>query len=424
MSPPASGPRVSRLPNGVAVLSWPIAHVSTAAVGVFADVGARHETAEQNGLAHFLEHMVFKGAGIRDARAIAESIEDAGGQLNAWTSRDTTAFHARVLATEVPRALDLVADLILEPHFTPEDIARERGVVESEIAEARDVPDDVVWDLAQAAAWPDQPLGRPILGTEAHLEAFDAGALRGWLDTHYRGPSLVVAAAGKVDHEALEAQAAQRFGALPNAAGPEPEACRWAGGTLHERRRIDQAQIVLAFEGPGLRAPDYLAAQLFASLAGGGMSSRLFQELREERGLAYSVSASHGPYAETGLFAVHAATSPADADRAIGLARQVLRTCAEQATPVELARAKAQLKAGSLMALEDAGGLMMWAAQRWLSHGVLLSLDDLVADIDAVTLDQVRAAGSRMLAGREATASVGPKRPAAAGRSTRGKLAA
>jgi predicted Zn-dependent peptidase len=404
---------VTRLANGMAVLSWPIAHVSTAAVGLYADVGARHEDAAGNGLAHFLEHMVFKGAGVRDARAIAESIEDAGGQLNAWTSRDTTAFHARVLANEVARATDLIADLVLEPHFTDADIARERGVVASEIAEARDVPDDCVWDLAQATAWPGQPLGRPILGTEAGLERFDAAALRGWLGTHYRGPSLVLAAAGHVDHAALVAQAEARFGHLPADAGPAPTGGAWVGGAAHERRRIDQTQVVLAWEGPGVRGAGYLATQLFASLAGGGMSSRLFQELREERGLAYSVSASHGPYAETGLFAVHAATAPGDADRAVALARDVLRACAEGATPVELARAKAQLKAGSLMALEDAGGLASWAAQRWLSHGALLSMEALVADIDAVTLEDVRAAGAAMLGGQGVTAAVGPRKLAA-----------
>lgn len=406
-------PRTSTLANGLTVLSLDLPAAVSASVGLFVDVGARHERAADNGLAHFLEHMVFKGSRARSARGIAEAIEDVGGSLNAWTARDITAFHARVLAADLPLAVELLGDLLLNPRFDPQDVEREREVVLSELAEARDTPDDQVWDHAQALAFPDQPMGRPILGTETTLAAMDRSALTGWLGDHYRGDSAVLAAAGAVDHDALVALAERWFAALPPGTAGDAMPAVWAGGALHERRRIEATQTVLAFAGPGLHAPDYYAAQLFATAMGGGMSSRLFQELREERGLAYSISASHNPYAETGLFAVSLATQPRQANAALDLTRALLADGATGLTPDELARAKAQLKASMLMAMEDAGGMMSWLGQRWLSHRRFVDVPDLVLAIDGVSLDAVRAAGAALLAGAPAQASVGPVKVAA-----------
>lgn len=404
-------PQVSTLPNGLTVLSLAMPATVSASVGLFVDVGARHESAERNGLAHFLEHMVFKGTRSRSARAIAEAIEDVGGQLNAWTARDTTAFHARVLAADLPLAVELLADLLLDSRFDAEDIEREREVVLSELAEARDTPDDLVWDLCQGLAFPEQPLGRPILGTEQTLESMDQSALQGWLDDHYRGDSAVLAAAGAVDHARVVALAERFFGTLGVGRARPHAPARWSGGTLHDRRKVEATQMVLGFEGPGLHDPGYFATQLFATALGGGMSSRLFQELREERGLAYSVSASHLGYHETGVFAVSLATQPKQAHGALALAREVLRAGAEGLTQEELQRAKAQLKASMLMAMEDAGGLMSWMGQRWLTHRRFLDVPELVRSIDAVQLEAVRTAGAALLAGTPAQASIGPKAP-------------
>ncbi|QMW22633.1 M16 family metallopeptidase [Sandaracinobacteroides saxicola] len=403
-------PAVSTLGNGFTVATLTVPGVSTAAVGLYVDVGARHEAAADNGLAHFLEHMVFKGTRTRSARAIAEAIEDAGGSLNAWTARDVTAFHARTLASDVELGVELIADLVRNPRFDADDIEREREVVLSELGEARDTPDDLVWDVAQALAFPDQPLGRAILGDEGTLAAMDAAGLNRWLATHYRGAGSVLAAAGAVDHAALVRQAEGLFGDLAAEAGPVAEAGVWRGGSEHVKKRSEQAHIVLGFAGPGIHDPGYFATQLFATAAGGGMSSRLFQELREERGLAYSIGASHSPYAETGLFSVSMATQPRDAAQALDLSRATLAATAATLSPAELARAKAQLKASLLFAMEDMGGLSSWLGQRWLSHRAFIDVPALTATIDAVPLEAVRAAGAALLAGAQVEARVGPKR--------------
>jgi predicted Zn-dependent peptidase len=402
-------PRLTRLANGVTVASLAMPGLETAAVALSADVGARHEGTEEHGLAHLFEHMVFKGTERRSARAIAEEIEDVGGALNAWTSRDHTCFHARVLADDLPLGLDLIADLLLGARFDAEDLAKEREVVLSEIGEALDTPDDLVFDHVQAAAYPDQPLGRPILGTPESLAALDIAALRRWRDRHYRGPGLVLTAAGKVDHEALVAQAQALLGSLPGNRGSAHTPARWQGGRLADGRRSEQTHVVLGFEGPHPLDPAYHAAQLFACALGGGMSSRLFQELREERGLAYSVSAGHSPHADTGLFSLYCAARPRDAAAALDLARTVATQTAATLSPAELARARAQLKAGLLMGLEGCAGQADWLGRCLLVHGRLVPPAEAIAALEAVTVEQARAAGAAMLATAPALAAVGTR---------------
>lgn len=409
MTIPTPEPRVTRLPNGFTVASFAMPGLETAAVSIDADVGARHEGDAENGLAHLFEHMVFKGTTRRSARAIAEEIEDAGGSLNAWTSRDSTSFHARVLGETLPLAVDLIADMLFDPRLDPHDVEKEREVVLSEIGEALDTPDDLVFDHCQAVAFPGQSLGRAILGTPDSLAALDRAALVRWRDTHYRGPALVLSAAGQVDHDALVAQAEQLFGALPaDRSAPAPRAS-WGGGTRADRQKGEQLHLALGFEGADLHAPAYFAAQCFAMALGGGMSSRLFQELREERGLAYSVSASHSPHADTGLLSLYFAARPRDAAGALDLARQVARQTAETLEQVELDRARAQMKAGMLMGLESASGRAEWLGRSLLVHGRVIPAAELVAALNAVTVESARAAGAAMLATAPALAAVGPK---------------
>jgi predicted Zn-dependent peptidase len=402
-------PRLTRLGNGVTVASLDMPGLETAAVALNADVGARHETEAENGLAHLFEHMVFKGTGRRTARQIAEQIEDVGGALNAWTSRDHTCFHARVLADDLPLGVDIITDLLLDPRFAREDLEKEREVVLSEIGEALDTPDDLVFDHLQAAAYPGQALGRSILGTPASLEGLTESSLAHWRDSHYRGASLVLTAAGKVDHDTLVAQADALLGHLPTAREARHEPARWVGGLLADGRRGEQTHIVLGFEGPHPLAPDYHAAQIFAFALGGGMSSRLFQELREERGLAYSVSASHSPHADTGILSLYCAARPRDAAAALDLARTVALQTAATLSPAEFARARAQLKAGLLMGLEGCAGQADWLGRALLVHGRIVSPAEAIATLEAVTLEQARAAGAAMLATPPALAAVGPR---------------
>jgi predicted Zn-dependent peptidase len=399
--------RLHRLGNGLTVAIEPMDGVETLAVGLYADVGARSEPEGLSGLAHMVEHMVFKGAGARDARALAEAAEDAGGSLNAWTARDQTVFHARMLAEDLALGVDLIADLVRAPHLDADELERERGVVLAELGEARDTPDDIIFDQLQAAAFGTQPLALPVLGDEAGIAAIDVAALRDWIATRYRPDGLILAAAGKIDEDALLRLAEARFGDMaPGVALPALPA-RFVGGASHDRRRFDQTHIAFAHPGTSIHDDAFHALGLFASAAGGGASSRLFQELREKRGLAYSIYAWTHSYADTGLLGVYCATAKADAAEAYRLAGDVLRDTADAMDERELARARAQAKAGLLMGLESVASRCDHLARQVQVHGRIVPPVETVAALDAVTLDQARAAGAAAIAGGLATATIG-----------------
>jgi predicted Zn-dependent peptidase len=399
--------RLHRLANGLTVAVEPMPHVETAAVGLYADVGSRSEADGSTGLAHMVEHMVFKGAGARDARQLAEAIEDVGGQINAWTARDQTVFHARILPDDLGLAVDLIADLVRAPVLDGQELEREKQVVLAELGEARDTPDDIVFDHLAAAAYPGQPYGRAVLGTEATIAAIDVAALQGWLRDQYRPSGLVLAAAGAVDEDALLRLAEARFGDLAPGAQPPPAPATFASGKAVDARRFDQVHIAFAHPGVDQRHPDFHALSLFASVAGGGMSSRLFQEVREARGLAYSVYAWAQAAADTGQLGVYLAASKADAPRAYALARDVLARCAQTLDDAELARAKSQARAGLLMGLEGVQARCDHLARSIQVHGRVVPPAETVAEIDAVDVAQARRVGAAALGGGLATASVG-----------------
>ncbi|OSZ71845.1 peptidase M16 [Sphingomonas sp. IBVSS1] len=406
-------PNVSILDNGLRVASWAMPGLETAAVALITDAGSRHERAEHNGLAHLFEHMVFKGTHRRSARAIAEEMEDVGGQLNAWTSRDSTMFHARILGRDLPLAVDLIADLVTGARFDADDMAREKEVVLQELGEARDTPDDIVFDHLQLAAFPGQGLGRSILGDEESLARIGRDDLVDWQASHYAPQRLTLVATGKVDHATLCQLAATAFpSAATSAAVAATESAVFAATTHHDSRRIEQAQLTAGWAAPSHHDPAQDAALLFTLAAGGGMSSRLFQQVREERGLAYTVSASLQPYADAGLMSVHAATDPKQAAAARDLITEVLHQTAQGLEKPELDRARAQAIAGLLMALEGAQGTGDYLGRSLLVHGRFLPPAELVARIEAVGVDQARAAGAAMLAGTPARAEIGRHKPA------------
>jgi len=404
--------QTTTLPNGLTVITVPLPGVETAAIGLHVDVGSRHEPASLNGVAHMIEHMVFKGTATRSARAIAEQIEDVGGQLNAYTSRDMTVFHARVLAGDVPLAVDMIADLVLRPNLDAGELDKEKAVVLQELGEARDTPDDIIHDHLQEAAFPDQPLGRSILGCEASIATIGAHDLRAWLAEHFTGARSVLAAAGKVDHAEIVDLARIHMEAMPHGERADSLAATFCGGAHADRRKFEQAHLTLGWEGPANRHADHSAIQLFACAAGGGMSSRLFQELREERGLAYTIYAHHQPFTDTGLFSVYLATAPGDAAGARALTLDVLAATARDLSEAELARARAQLKAGLLMNLESSGGWAEFAARQYMIYGRLTPPAEVVARLDATGVDQVRAAAARLLSRAPASATVGLKKAA------------
>ncbi len=399
--------RLHQLANGLTVAIDPMPGVETLAVGLYADVGSRSEAAHLTGLAHMVEHMVFKGAGARDARQIAEAAEDVGGQLNAWTSRDATVFHARLLPDDLALGVDLIADLVRDPHFSAEELEREKHVVLAELGEAKDTPDDIVFDHLAAASYPGQTYGRPVLGDEQTIAAIDVASLRRWLEEQYRPSGLILAAAGKVDEDALLKLAEARFGDLAPGRPPVFEPARFASGVVTDARRFDQVHVAFAHPGVDQRHPDVHALNLFASAAGGGMSSRLFQEVREQRGLAYSVYAWSSAAADTGQLGVYCAAAKAEAPRAFALAREVLARTAEDLSEAELARAKAQARAGLLMGLESVQAHCDQLVRSLQVFGRVVSTAEIVAQIEAVDLAQARRAGAEAIGGGIATASVG-----------------
>jgi predicted Zn-dependent peptidase len=399
--------KLTTLDNGLKVATRNMPGAETAAVALHAETGSRYEPARLNGIAHLFEHMVFKGAGGRSAREISEAIEDVGGDLNAATDRDSTVFSASVLPEHVGLGVELIADMIQRPDFAETDLEREKDVVLQELGEARDTPNDIIFDDLHMAAFADQALGRSVLGDEASVEAIVAADLHGWRQTQYRAGSLSLVVAGKVDHDALVSLAEEMLGAIPSGEAPEPETAQFTGGNRVGRSHGDQAHLALGFAGPAILAEDAYAARLFADIAGGGASSRLFQQLREERGLAYSIWAAFQPWRDVGLTSVYAATAGSQSGAAAQLVEQVLTETAENATERELARVKTQAKAALLMWLESPWGQANYLARQLATYGRLIEPWEIVARIDAVTLDQVRAAGHAMLSGPRARATIG-----------------
>ena len=399
--------QLTTLPNGLRVASRAMPGFETVAVGLYAEAGSRHEPAPLNGIAHLYEHMVFKGAGGRTAREISEAIEDVGGDLNAATDREGTSFSGTLLAEHLPLGIELLSDMILHPHFAADDLVREKEVVLQELGEARDTPSDIIFDELWTAAYPDQPLGRSVLGDEDSIAAITVDDLHGWRASQYRAGSLILVAAGKVDHERLVALAAERFGGLPTGLIDTAEAANFAGGVCASRARADQAHLTAAFAAPCHPHPDYYPSRLFADVVGSGASCRLFQAVREERGLAYSVWASLTPYRDSGIFYAYAATSRRQAAAASDLIFDVLDRASRDLSARELDRAKAQAKAGLLLSLESSWGQANYVARMLSTYDRLVEPREIVAEIDGVTLDQVRAAGARMLAGPKARATIG-----------------
>lgn len=406
--------RLHRLPNGMAILVDPMPGAQSAAIGVYAGVGSRSESDNKSGLAHMVEHMVFKGTGSRSARQIAESIEDVGGQLNAWTARDQTVFHARTLGPHVPLTIDLLSDLVRAPTFDADELEREKGVILSELGEILDNPEDLVGDRLFEAAFSGQSLGRPVIGRAETIRAFTRADLLGWAEREWVAPRLLLVACGAVDEDAVLRLTEERFGDLPAAAAPALAPAAFTGARHIDRRASEQAHWTFAMPAPSAASAAMPATSVFAQAVGGGMSSRLFQEVREERGLAYSIYAWVQGFADAGIFAVGAATDKADAAPALALAQQVIADAAETLTDAEVNRAKAQIEAALCMTLESVQGRADQHARSFEIFGRLVSPDEMVNELHAVDTTAARQAGAALLSGPVALASIGGGRLALA----------
>lgn len=419
-------PRVHRLSNGVRVVCDPSREVETLALSVVVRGGARWERKSESGWAHLLEHMTFKGAGGRGAKAIVEEIEAAGGTVNAATGYERTSYQFRALRGGAPLAMEIAADLILRPDIDADELEREKNVVLQEIAEAADAPDDHVFELAQGLAYPNQPFGRPILGAPSSVKRADRDRLQAFRAALYAPDRIVVSAAGAIDEDELLALSEQAFGSAvgPSPGLPEPGPVRYEGGLIARARKLEQAHLVLFLPGVGAHDRDYYAFRLFAEALGGGMSSRLFQEAREKRGLAYSIDAFADPHEDAGLFGIYAGCSAKDAAPCAEVAAQEVRALTSAPEPGELARAKAQLKAHLFMARESSLARAEQAAGQLLLFDRLFSTAEIAAGIDAVSEADLRRVGERLLDGaRVAGAVLGPKAAADAPERFRAALA-
>jgi predicted Zn-dependent peptidase len=400
---------VTRLPSGLTVVTDSMPHLQTASLGVWVGSGSRDEQPQEHGIAHLLEHMAFKGTGRRSARQIAEEIEAVGGDINAATSVETTAYYARVLKANMPLALDVLSDILANPTFDAAELAREQNVIVQEIGATEDAPDDLVFDFLQAIAFPDQPMGRSILGTPESVCGFKSQHLRGYLSRNYRGPDMVIAAAGAVEHREVVAEAERHFAQFNGPAAPAPLPARFGGGERLQARDLEQVHIAVALEGLPQRHPDLYSLQVFTNILGGGMSSRLFQEVREARGLCYAIYAYHAPYSDTGMFGLYAGTDAADTGELMRVVVDEIAAAASGITEEEVARAKAQMKAGLLMALESSGARAQQLASQIYAYGRPIPLEEIVGRIDGVTVESARAAGTALLArARPAVAALGP----------------
>ncbi len=401
--------RVTELDGGLRVATDSMDHLETTSVGIWVDVGARYEEDAVNGVSHMLEHMAFKGTERRTAREIAEEIEAVGGHLNAYTSREQTAYFARVLKDDLPLAIDILADILQHSTFEEDELTREREVIVQEIGQSEDTPDDVVFDRFQEAAYPDQALGRSILGTVERVTSMTQDDLRSYMAKYYSASSMVVAGAGRIDHDHLVDLVATSFDELAPGDGASPAAAKYAAGEFRETRDLEQVHFLLGFDGLSQDDDDFYTNHVMSTLLGGGMSSRLFQEIREKRGLAYSVHTFSASYNDGGLFGVYAGTGAEHLDELVEVTATEIGKVMQDVYEDELARARSQLKAGMMMSLESSSNRCEQLGRQMHIFGRPLTLGEIVANIDSVDREGVINVAERLFRGSEpVVAALGP----------------
>ena len=388
---------ITTLDNGFRIVTENMSGLKSASVGIWIDTGGRNETLKQNGIAHFLEHMAFKGTLKRSSLDIAQAIENVGGYINAYTSREMTAYYARVLENDVPLAIDVISDILLNPIFDKQELETERGVILQEIGQSLDTPDDVIFDWLQETAYPDQPLGRTILGSTERVRNFSRDDLIGFVSDHYGPEQMVLSAAGAINHEEVVSQAKSLFDKKVPIKKSKAVGSLYSGGELQVEKDLEQAHFALAFEAPGYLSDSIYASQIYSIALGGGMSSRLFQEIREKRGLCYTIFAQAGAYSDTGLLTIYSGTSSENLKNLSDITISEMKRAAIDFEQAELDRARVQMKAGMLMGLESASSRAERLARMLIIWNRIPSLDEVVQKIDAVSLEDVRAFASNIL---------------------------
>jgi len=403
---------LTQLANGLTIATETMPHLESAALGVWVKSGARDEMQNEHGIAHLLEHMAFKGTSRRSARQIAEEIEDVGGDLNAATSVETTSYYARVLKDDVPLALDILTDILVDSRFDEVELEREQHVILQEIGAAEDTPDDIVFDHFQATAFRDQIVGRPILGTRDTVKSFRPEDLRSYLARHYGPDRMIISAAGAVSHKAIVDQVSAALGSGATPAPPDTESrtpASYVGGEFRQTRDLMDAQLVLGFEGRPYYARDFYASQVLSIILGGGMSSRLFQEIRERRGLCYAIYAFHWSFSDSGIFGIHAATGEEELAELAPVIVDELIEAAHGIEESEVTRARAQMRASLLMSQESPTARAGQIARQLMFNGRIIPNEELISRLDAITAPRLADLAERIFGGSTPTlAAIGP----------------
>jgi len=401
--------QVTTLKNGLRVISDHMDTVETVSLGAWVDVGTRDETADINGISHVLEHMAFKGTKRRSAYQIAETIEAVGGHLNAYTSRENTAYYAKVLKEDAGLAIDIISDILQHSTMEPDELAREQTVIVQEIHQAHDTPDDIIFDHFQETAYPDQAMGRPVLGTADLVHAMNRETLLGYMRDHYSPSKMIISAAGNIDHAELVKMAETSFNALPKGQESIREEASYKGGIFREDRSLEQVHLVLGFDGLSYADPGFYAASVLSTLFGGGMSSRLFQEIREKRGLVYSIYSFLSCYTDGGMFGIYAGTGAEEAPQLIPLIKEEMEKVIADVSEDEINRARAQLKASILMSLESTSTRCEQLARQLSLFDRPISTEETVEKIEAVDISDIRSVATRLFSGPATQAAIGPE---------------
>jgi len=381
------------LNNGIRVITEVMPHVRSVSVGFWIGTGSRRETAEENGISHFIEHMLFKGTATRSAEDIARSVDSIGGNLDAFTSKELVCYNTKVLDEHLPRSFDVLADLILRPAFRDEDIEKEKGVILEELKMDSDNPDYLVNEIFSSNFWRDNPLGKPILGTRETVKNFTGDMLRSYYRSVYAPENLTITAAGNLQHNRLVELVRQEFDALPRTAPVpvQPAPNTHARVNLRTKKELEQVHLIMGVPSYPVNHEKRFAAYILNTLLGGGMSSRLFQNIRERQGLAYSVYSDLGSYSDTGCLSVYAGTSLEAARNVVNSVLKEFRSLKEDIVPEEeLRRAKDHLKGSLMLSLESTSSRMSNLARQEMYFRRFFTMDELVDRIEAVTADEVR----------------------------------
>lgn len=380
------------LDNGLRILTERITHVRSVSIGVWLTRGSRHETAERGGIAHFVEHMLFKGTGTRSAEDIAQAIDSIGGQLDAFTAKEYASYYIKVLDEHLPLALDILSDIVLNPAFTPDDLEREKKVVLEEIKMVEDTPDDLVHELFTQGFWEDHPLGRPILGTKETVESFNASLLRDYFKNAYTPQNLIVSAVGNLEHSRVRDLVAEKFGNLAAYGAAVPEtAPRVVPKIMIRNKELEQSHLCLGASSYPQNHDDRHTSYVLNTVLGGSMSSRLFQNVREKRGLAYAVFSGLSAYRDAGSFTIYAGCANEAVGEVLDLVVEELRTIKQAPMPeAELRRAKDHLKGSLMLSLESTASRMSHLARQEIYFDRQYGLDETLEGIERVTADDVQ----------------------------------